>query len=136
MDSKTFFKVILALAVVVAVGVATHSVSQRLSDQALYLALGGGGVLAIVVSIGMLFIAKDAVQAYITQRLLAQDDYNDLKQMAMLSRLMGKSNVNVKLPPQDQRGPWAVLPQGLQEQGQQRPAFDGEFRDTTGVELE
>lgn len=138
MDNKAFLRLLLALVVIVTVGVVAHSVTKRLSDQALYLALGGGGVLAIVVSIGTLFIVKDAVQAYITRRLLAQDDYQDLKQMAMVSRLMGKSgSVNVKLP-QHEQSPWEVLPQRLTgeiAQGQ-RPAFDGEFRDTTGVELE
>ncbi|WP_296895895.1 hypothetical protein [Thiohalocapsa sp.] len=136
MENKTFFRVVFALVVIVTMGVVAHSVTKRLSDQALYLALGGGGVLAIVVSIGTLFIVKDAVQAYITRRLLADDDYRDLKQLAMVSRLMGKSgNVNLKLPQREQ-APWAVLPQSGENGPGQRPAFDGEFRDTTGVELE
>ena len=138
MENKTFFRVVFALVVIVTMGVVAHSVTKRLSDQALYLALGGGGVLAIVVSIGTLFIVKDAVQAYITRRLLADDDYRDLKQLAMVSRLMGKSgNVNVKLPQREQ-SPWAVLPQRMTGEiaQDQQPAFNGEFRDTTGVELE
>lgn len=136
MDNKDFFRVVLALAVIVVLGVFTWRVTDKMTERTLNLLLGGGSVLGIVLLVGVLFIAKDAIQAYTMRRFVADDDYRDIKQLAMVSRLMGKSNVNVKLPQQDQRGPWAVLPQGIQEQGQQRPAFDGEFRDTTGVELE
>jgi hypothetical protein len=137
MNTKSFLQLLLALAVLVASGVTTYTVLDRISDRALYLAIGGGSALVAVLLIGLLFIAKDAMQAYITQRLLAEDDYRDLKQMAMVSQLMGKpgkSNVNVKLPKQDQ-APWAVLPQHAQ-QNQPGPVFDGQFRDTTREEVE
>jgi hypothetical protein len=129
-DSRlgTYIKLVVAIAVIGATLVGTYVVFNRISERALNLVLGATGVLVVVVVVGVLFIAKDLLQTYLIQRTVAQDDYNDLKQMAMIQRLMGKEKINVQLPEQPQ---WDVgKPQELPEQ-----VFSGEFRDTT-VELE
>ena len=137
-SNKTLVKVVLAGAVLVAIGVGVYAVINRLPDEDFRLILGGVGVLAVVASVGVLFIAKDLVQAYVMRRLLAQDDYNDLKQMAMVAKLMGGNrapNVNVKMPPGQPQMLWPML--SPQAQGQ--ADFDGTYRDTVvydNVELE
>jgi hypothetical protein len=142
MDNSTVFKLIIALSIIVAVGVVSYAVVERISEKALHFALGGLGVLTVMLSVGGLFIAKDVIQAYLMQRTVAQDDMNDLKQMAMLSQMMGKQNINVKMPKQkdqQQLPSWVVLPGQGQDHGQRGQVFDGQFRDTTaneGVELE
>lgn len=140
METKTIIKLVIALAVLVAVGIGAWQVTNRMSERTLTLLVGGGTVLGIVLVVGILFIAKDVVQSYLMQRMIAQDDMNDLKQMAALKQLMGdgKSNINVKMPQQEQIPQWAILPQGQLPQrrnDQQGQVFDGSYRDTT-VELE
>jgi hypothetical protein len=131
---------VLAGAVLVAVGVGVYVVIDRLPDEDFRLLLGGMGVLAVVLAVGALFIAKDLVQAYIMRRLLAQDDYNDLKQMAMVTKLLGNRapNVNVRVPQREQPQVWPmVLPP--QRGALPQPGFDGAYRDTIvydEVELE
>mgnify|MGYP000657408441 CR=1 FL=1 len=94
----------LAAALCAAAGAGTYALISRISDQALYTLLGAGGVLLVTVTVGALFVVKDVVQAYITRRLLAQDDLNDLRQMALLSKMLGQRtpSVNVRLPEQPQ----------------------------------
>jgi hypothetical protein len=62
-SNRTLVKVVLAGAVLVAVGVGVYVVIDRLPDEDFRLLLGGMGVLAVVLAVGALFIAKDLVQA-------------------------------------------------------------------------
>jgi hypothetical protein len=128
MKRKHALWVFLASLVLVMVGVATFALIGRLSDTTVSALVGGLAVLAIVALVGALFIVKDLAQAYIMRRLLAQDDLADLKQIAMLARLMGgsnrPSNVNVRLPEGQQA--WQILP----------PQIDGQYRDTITEDLE
>lgn len=143
MSKKTSVLVVLASIVLVIVGVGTYAIIERLSDQAVWVLVGGVGALVVVGAVGVLFIVKDLAQAYVMRRMLAQDDLNDLRQMAMLARLMGGNrtpNVNVRLPQgQVQQQPWVILPQQPTLPQGQPLDFDGGYRDTVigdGVELE
>lgn len=125
---KILVLAMLAAVVLVVVGVGTYAIIGRLSDQAVWVLVGGVGALVVVGGVGVLFIVKDLAQAYVMRRMLAQDDLNDLRQMAMLAKLMGSSktpNVNLRLPTGQQVQPWSVI------MPQQEPTvFDGTFRDT------
>lgn len=139
MSKKTIVLAMLASAVLVAVGAGTYAIIGRLSDQAVWVLVGGVATLVVVGTVGALFIAKDLAQAYIMRRMLAQDDLADLRQMAMVARLMGGTrtpNVNLRLPP-SQVQPWSVImPQQPSLPGQPLD-FDGSFRDTiAGDEVE
>jgi cytochrome c biogenesis protein CcdA len=133
----SFFAVLTAIVLVIA-GVGTYALIGRLSDQAVWVLVGGVGALLVVGGVGVLFIVKDLAQAYVMRRMLAQDDLNDMRQMAMLARLMGGTrtpNVNLRLPPGQQAQPWQVIVP--QQQGQ--PVDLGTFRDTIAgdaVEIE
>jgi hypothetical protein len=141
MSKKTVVLAMLTSIVLVAVGVGIHAVINRLSDRAVYVLVGGVLILLVVFAVGVLFVVKDLAQAYIMRRMLAQDDLNDLRQMAMMARLMGGTrtpNVNLRLP-SGQTQPWSVaVPQQQLPQGQVVD-FDGSFRDTivdSEVEIE
>ena len=139
MSKKAIVLAILVSLVLVAVGVGTYAVINRLSDQAVYVLVGGVSILAVVFAVGALFVVKDLAQAYIMRRMLAQDDLNDLRQMAMMARLMGGTrmpNVNLRLP-LGQTQPWSVAsPQQPASLGQPLD-FSGSFRDTiAGNEVE
>lgn len=133
MSKKTSFFAVLAGIVLVVAGVGTYTLIGRLSDQAVWVLAGGVGALFVVGGVGALFIVKDLAQAYVMRRMLAQDDMADLKQMAMLARMMGGNrtpNVNLRLPSGQQAQPWQVsVPH---QQGQ--PVVLGDFRDTIAGE--
>ena len=136
MSKKTSFFAVLAGIVLVIAGVGTYTLVGRLSDQAVWVLVGGIGALIVVGGVGALFIVKDLAQAYVMRRMLAQDDMADLKQMAMLARVMGGTrtpNVNLRLPagqPSGSPQPWQVVVP--QQQGQ--PVGLGDFRDTIAGE--
>ena len=141
MSKKTSLWAMLAAIIMVVAGVGTYAVIERLSDQAIWVLVGGVGALIVVGGVGTLFIVKDLAQAYVMRRMLAQDDLSDLRQMAMLAKLMGGTrtpNVNLRLPP-GQAQPWSVvIPQQPAPLGQPLD-FDGSFRDTIAdneVEIE
>ena len=122
-----WIKATTSLMLIAAVGVGVWAVIDKLDDTTFKVIVGVVLTLVIVVVVGVLFIGYGLVQSYIQRRLLAQDDMSDLKQMAMLSRIMGgnrPSNVNLKLP--HQQGAWPTLIQGQHQQ-----PFDGAYRDTT-----
>ena len=126
MSKKTSLFAVLTGIVLVIAGGGTYAVIGRLSDQAVWIIVGGMGALIVVGGVGVLFIVKDLAQAYVMRRLLAQDDMNDMRQMAMLARVMGGTrtpNVNLRLPPGQQAQPWQVV-------SQEPTIFDGTFRDT------
>ena len=128
-----WFKITISLMLVVGTGVGAWAVITKL-DESMFKVISGIALAVIVfVVVGMIFVGRDIVQAYLMHRVVAQDDLHDLKQMAMIFRLMsGRSpNVNVKVPEQQ---PWPYL---LPTQGQQPPTFDGSYRDaTTDREIE
>ncbi len=133
MSKKTSFFAVLAGVMLVIAGVGTYAVIGRLSDQAVWVLVGGTGALFVVGGVGALFIVKDLAQAYVMRKFLAQDDMADLKQMAMLSRIMGTNRtppVNLRLPPGQRAQPWQVVVP--QQQGQ--PVDLGNFRDTIAGE--
>ena len=133
MNRITVAGLILLLIVIVVVGVSTHAVIGRLSDQVIWALVGGAAVLAVVVGVGILFIVKDLAQAYITRRMLAQDEMADLRQMAMLTGMLrsaNSSNIRLQLPP-GQHQPDAVTPWLVQQPG------NSVYRDTiSGEEVE
>lgn len=141
MSKKTLFWILLVTIVLVVVSVGTYAVIERLSDQAVWVLVGGVGALVIVGSVGVLFIVKDLAQAYVMRRLLADDALSDLRQMAMMSKLMGNNrspNVNLRLPPGQRAQPWQVITPQQLSQGQP-VGFDGGYRDTIAndeVEIE
>ena len=124
----------LAVILAVMVGVGAHALVSRLSDQAVWVLVGGVGALLVVGGVGGLFIVKDLAQAYVMRRMMAQDDMADLKQMAMMSRMLGRTqtpNLNLKLPAGQRQmpSPWQVVTP-------QQMGFGG-FRDTIiGDEVE
>jgi hypothetical protein len=146
MNNTTLFKITLVGIALVAVGVATYTLLSRLSDQTLSAIAGAAAVLTVVVVVGTLFLARDALQTRLLRRQMAQDNFDDLKQMAMVFKLLGggrASNVNVKVPEQ-QAPTWpsfllpASPPAQLPEPNQPW-RYDGAYRDTTldhDVELE
>ncbi len=140
MSKKISLWVMLTAIVLVMVSVGTYAIIERLSDQAVWILVGSVGALVVVGSVGVLFIVKDLAQAYVMRRMLAQDDLNDLRQMAMMAKLMGTRapNVNLKLPPGERVQPWQVVTPQQLPQGQPT-GFDGGYRDTIAndeVEIE
>lgn len=109
-----------------------------MEEPPIHIIVGGVAVLTIVVAVGLLFVVKDLLQAYIMRRMLAQDDYNDLKQMAMIARLMGHRSPGVYFRmPNQQQGlvPWPMLMGG--STSARHWDFDGTYRDTlTDSEIE
>ena len=122
----------------VSAAVGTYTLFERLEEPAIHIIVGGVAVLTIVVVVGLLFVVKDLLQAYIMRRMLAQDDYNDLKQMAMIARLTGRRSPGVYFRmPNKQQGvvPWPMLMGG--STSAQNWDFDGVYRDTlTDSEIE
>ena len=133
MKDTTLIKLAVLGVVLVGAGVGTYAVIERLSEQTLSTLVGAVAVLTVVIVVGLLFVVRDALQARILRRQMAQDDFSDLKQMAMIFKLMGNRtpNVNVKIPEQQgQQGqPWPMYLQGPQQQPGQ--LWDGAYRDTT-----
>ena len=150
MKNTTLFKITLVGAALVAVGVGTYALLSRLSEQTLGLLAGAAAVLTVVVIVGLLFLVNNALQGRILRLQLAQDNLDDLKQLAMVFKLLGSGrapNVNVKVPEQSPGLPWPFfLPGSPLSPGQaQLPEsnqpwrYDGAYRDTTfdgDVELE
>jgi hypothetical protein len=130
----------IVLIVTVSAGVAIHALIQRLSDQVIWSLVGGLGVLLVVGIVAVLFIIKDLAQAYVMRKMMADDDLQDLRQMAMMSSIMRGGNrtpnVNLRLPPGQQMGninPWQVV--GDHQPHQPYP-IDGSYRDTIPEEVE
>ena len=130
-DGK-FIKWLLAAAFLVAAGVGAAAVVNRLDDDVvLVLAAATVTVVGFLV-VGGLFIAFMLAQGYVARRHIAQDDLNDLKQMALLHQIMGaprSPNVSVKMPDQ------LFLPGA----SGYPPALEGTYRDAmggNGVEIE
>ena len=125
--------VLAALGLLVGCGVGTYAMIGRLDNETVHTLTGAAAVLVVVVVVSALFIVKDTLYARILRRQLAQDNYDDLKQLATIFKLMGGNrapNVNVKIPEQ-QGQPWPMLLQGPQQQQGQPWGFDGAYRDTT-----
>jgi hypothetical protein len=119
---KTWIRITASLMLVAMTSVGVWAVIDKLDDATFKVLVGAIGTLVIVVVVGALFIGHGLVQAYIARRLVAQDDLNDMRQMAFMARLMGGSGkVNVQLP-SGQQAP--LLPYGQQPQ-----AFSGAYRD-------
>jgi hypothetical protein len=142
MKSATI-KITIAGMFLTIVGVAAYTLLSRLSDQTLSAIAGAAAVLTVAVIMGMLFIVRDAMQARLLRRQLAQDDFDDLKRAALVFRLMnGRApSVNVKVPEQSPPGQaWPfLLPGAPQSQLPDPWRYDGAYRDTTlgsDVELE
>jgi len=133
MKTTTLVKVAILGAVLVGCGVGAYATVERLSDQTLSTLVGAIAVLVVVVVVAVLFIAKDAIYARILRRQLAQDNFDDMKQIAMIFKLMGgrAPNVNVKIPEGQQQWPPVLIPSQPPAQQQQPWQFDGAYRDTT-----
>lgn len=142
MKDTTLLKITVAGVTLIVVGVATYTLLSRLSDQTLSAIAGAAAVLTVVVVVGTLFLLRDALQTRLLRRQMAQDDFDDLKRMALVLRLMnGRApSVNVKVPEQQQQQAWPfILPGAAQPQLPEPWRYDGAYRDTTiggDVELE
>jgi len=125
----------VTLMLLVAVGVGAWAVIDKLDEGTFKILTGAVATLVVVVVVGMLFIGKDLLQAYILRRIIQQDDDNDARQMAFTLGLLGRTrnpSVNVKVPEQQQ--PWSYL---LQPGQMQQPGWiDGSYRDATMPESE
>ena len=128
-----WIKITTSLILVTVVGVGCWAIIDKLDSDTFRLITGVLLTLLVVVVVGGLFVGKDLVQAYLIRRAVQQDDMNDLKQMAILSRLMG-GNTTIRMP--NQRTPTGSNLFML-GQGQQGTTFDGQYRDVTeSVEVE
>jgi len=142
MSNTTVIKVTVAGVALVVVGVGTYTLLSHLSEQTLSAIAGAAAVLTVVVVVGTLFLLRDALQARLLRRQMAQDDFDDLKRMALVLRLMnGRApSVNVKVPEQQSQQAWPFfLPGAAQPQLPEPWRYDGAYRDTTlegDVELE
>ncbi len=154
MKNTSWFKITFVGAALVAAGVGTYVLLSSLSAQTLGLLAGAAAVLTVVVVVGLLFLANNALQARVLHRQATQENFDDLKQIALLTRLLGNGrapNVNVKVPEQPPSQMWPFFLPGtgqaqLPEPSQTRPPsviggqpYDGAYRDTTldgDVELE
>ena len=118
----------------VAVGVGAWAVIDKLDESTFKILVGALAMLIAFGVSGVLFVGYGLVQAYVIRRTIAEDDLNDLRQMAMTAKLMssGRSSVNVKVP--EQQTPWSYL---LQPGQMQQPGWiDGSYRDATMPESE
>jgi len=122
-----WIKATVTLILVVVTGVGAWAVISKLDDTTFKVIVGVVLTLVIVIVVGGLFIGKDVVQAYIMRRMLAQDDRDDMRHMAIMAQAMrgGRSDVHVIAPGQAPQVP-AWTGQG--------PAWTGQFRDTTDAE--
>ncbi len=161
MKNTTLFKITFVGAALVAVGVGTYALLSRLSEQTLGLLAGAAAVLTVVVIVGLLFLVNNALQARLLHRQATQENFDDLKQIALLTRLLGSGrapNVNVKVPEQSPLPPtlsrgqapsvvggqvWPFFLPGAGQAQLPEPnqpwGYDGAYRDTTfdgDVELE
>jgi len=146
MKNMTLFKITFVGAALVAVGVGTYALLSHLSEQTLGLLAGAAAVLTVVVIVGLLFVVNNVLQGRLLRRQLAQDNLEELKQLAMVFKLLGNGrapHVNVKMPEQQPPQAWPFfLPGAGQAQlpePQQPWGYDGAYRDTTfdgNVELE
>ena len=103
MKNTTLIKLGAVGTLLMSAGVGMYAVIQRLSDQTLSTLVGAVAVLAVVLVVGLLFVVRDALQARTLRRQLAQDNYEELKQVALVFKLLGHRapNVNVRLPEQE-----------------------------------
>jgi len=144
MKNTTVIKITFAGMALVAVGVGTYVLLSSLSQQTLAMLAGAAAVLTVVVIVGILFLINNSLQARVLHRQAAQENFDDLKQIVLLTRLLGNGrapNVNVKIPEQQPPQTWPFfLPGAGQAQlPEQRWPYDGAYRDTTfdgEVELE
>jgi len=153
MKNTTLFKITFVGTALVAVGVGTYALLSRLSEQTLGLLAGAAAVLTVVVIVGLLFLVNNALQARVLHRQATQENFDDLKQIALLTRLLGNGrapNVNVKVPEQSPLPPsviggqvWPFFLPGAGQPQLPEPhqpwRYDGAYRDTTfdgDVELE
>jgi len=154
MRNTSWFKITWLGMALVAAGVGTYVLLSSLSAQTLGLLAGAAAVLTVVVIVGLLFVVNNALQGRILRRQLAQDNLDDLKQLAMVFKLLGNGrapHVNVKVPEPQPNQVWPFFLPGagqaqLPEPQQPWPPmtlggrpYDGVYRDTTfdgDVELE
>jgi len=88
------------VAILVGVGVGVWTAISRMSDEVFWLFAGSTFMVLTMVVLVSLFVIRDAVNAYTINRLSGQDNFTELKQMAMLKQLMGSSrnSTTVKMP--------------------------------------
>jgi len=147
MKNTSWLKITGVGMALVAAGVGTYVLLSSLSAQTLGLLAGAAAVLTVVVIVGLLFVVNNALQGRILRRQLAQDNLEELKQLAMVFKLLGNGrapHVNVKVPEQSSPGqPWPFFLPGAGQAQLPEPqppwGYDGVYRDTTfdgDVELE
>lgn len=122
-----WIKCTITLAVVALVGVGTWAAVSLLDAGTFKLIVGFLLALAAVVIAGLLFVAKDVVQAYLIRRAIREDDMDEMRKMAFVTSLQkgGGAGGHVSLS----------LPAGMGTAPQlMPPAFDGRFRDATVID--
>lgn len=126
------------VALLVGVGfAAAWRVGAALSDDDVRLMLGGCAVLAVVLVVGAIFVAWSMAQSRLRRQELQQDDFDELRKMAMLGKIMAGRAPNIKVEAADAPQlpgylPWPYPTQG--QQGQTPVVLDGEYRDTIDLE--
>jgi hypothetical protein len=131
-----FTQVVAGLSAMVGVGAAVYALISRLEDNMLYLLLGSLMVIVIIVVVAVLFIGRDVIQAYLIQRIIQQDDLNDLKQMAATFRLMKGQDVNVRLPSRRRRRGGYGVQQFFGSTPDFRDTLDGDGDDVDNIDID
>ena len=116
-----WIKITLSLALIAGFGAGVWATIHALDPSSLRVIVGFVLAILAFVVVGALLAGKDLLQAYLIRRAVQQDDLNDLRQMAFITRLMPGNNgrVNVTLP--GQGAPQLPAPH----------TFDGAYRDAT-----
>jgi hypothetical protein len=113
-------------------------VGKALSDNDIRLLVGGCGVLAVVLTVGALFVAWSASQSRLRRQELQQDDLDELKKMALILKMGGGGRaptINVKPADTPQLpAPPMVWPYPVQQEQGQLAAGDGDYRDSINIE--
>jgi len=79
MSKKTSLWAMLAAIIMVVAGVGTYAVIERLSDQAIWVLVGGVGALIVVGGVGVLFIVKDLAHFRIGVKQTGSTDSHDVR---------------------------------------------------------
>ncbi len=111
-------------------------VGSALSDDDIRMLVGGCAVLAVVLTVGTMFVAWSVSQSRLRRQELQQDDMDELKKMALILKFGGgrAPTVNVRTPgaaqlPAPVMWPYPPTP------GQSRPeTLDDGYRDSLLIE--
>lgn len=135
-DTVKFVVSIGAIALVAGIGyAAVQRVGNALSDGDIRILVGGCFALAVLLAVGAVFVAWSVSQNRLYRQMLEQDDYDEMRKMAMLLKMSGSRtpNITVRTPEYPQLPEPTAWPYPVQQPGQPAP-LDGEYRDAIDLE--